>query len=556
LSASHGFASRRDISTPDVDGTDSWQDSQDKALGLLLDIAVPVDNTPEDARPEQRHRRVLPALALIGILTAQACLSVRLLHLDTAFADEALYLWVGHMDWAHLFHGTPMPPFATYLSGSPVFYPPVGAIADSIAGLTGARVLSLLFMLVATWMLWLTATRLYGYQAALFATALWALLGETLRLGAFATYDAMACALLTVSAYAAVRAAQSDSKGPQWAIASAVALTVANCTKYATGLFDPVVVCLVITTSLTVQRDRKRAIRLGGIAGGYLAIFLSTLIVIATTGNGYYAAGIAATTTSRASSGQTALQVLESAKPIVEVVGPIALLGIALCLWLEHDWSRRLVTLLLVVAGTLAPLNQARIHTSTSLDKHADFGAWFMAMAAGYAIAALRRGHFLQRAGVTLAAAGALAATLVIGIPFAKLGDSSWPDTAQLAADTVPLLARSRGEILFQNSTVIDYDVGHQIGWTAIWKRISGQGNLRLPNGKTTADAPVGSNGIPGPFIAAVHRGYFQYVILNNDPGDSFDAKLIPVLFADPHYVLRASPPGFFIWAYVREVNQ
>ena len=545
-------------SVADVDDPDSWRAGNDEAPTLLLDFSAPVDNPPPDPLPEpsqQLHRRIVPAVGLLVILIAQACLSVRLLHLDTAFADEALYLWAGHMDWAHLFHGTPLPPLATYLSGSPVFYPPVGAIADSIGGLTGARVLSLVFMLIATWMLWLTGTRLYGHWAALFATAFWALLGETLRLGAFATYDAMACALLTVSAYAAVRAAQSDANGPQWAIASAVALTVANCTKYATGLFDPVIVCLAITTSLTVQPDRKRAIRLGGVVGGYLAIFLSTLIAIATTGNGYYAVGIAATTTSRASSGQTALQVLETVKPIVEVVGPIAVLGAALCLWLERDWSRRLVTSLLVMAGTLAPLNQARIHTSTSLDKHADFGAWFMAMAAGYAIAALRRGHFLQRAAATLAAAGAVAATLVVGVPLAKLGDSYWPNTARLTAETVPQLARARGEILFENPSIIDYDLGHRIGWTAIWKQISGQSSLRLRSGKTIADAPVGSAGIPAPYITAIHHGYFQYVILNNDRADSFDAKVIPVLFADPHYVLRGSPAGFFIWAYLRQVK-
>jgi uncharacterized protein YqkB len=502
------------------------------------------------------NRFTLAPLGLFLVLAVQAALSLRLVWSNTAFLDEATYLFVGHVELAHWRTGASVPAYSTYLSGAPVIYPPLAALANDLGGLAAARILSLGFMLGATSLLWSMTSRLADRRSAFFAAAIFAVLGPTQYLGAFATYDAMACALLTVSAYAAVRAAQSDSKGPQWAIASAVALTVANCTKYATGLFDPVVICLVITTSLTVQPDRKRAFRLGGIAGGYLAIFLSTLIVIATAGNGYYAAGIAATTTSRASSGQTALQVLESVKPIVEVVGPIAVLGTALCPWLERDWSRRLVTLLLAVAGTLAPLNQARIHTSTSLDKHADFGAWFMAMAAGYAITALGRGHLLQRVGLTLAAAGALAATLVIGIPFAKLSDSSWPNTAQLAADTVPLLARSRGEILFQNSTVIDYDIGHRIGWTAIWKRISGQGNLRLPNGKTTADAPVGSNGIPGPFIAAVHRGYFQYVILNNDPGDSFDAKLIPVLFADPHYVLRASPPGFFIWAYVRKVNQ
>src|SRR5262249_46616844 len=247
------------------------------------------------------RRKVLPAVLLTVILLAQACLSIPLLHLDTAFTDEALYLWAGHMDWAHLIHGTPIPPFATYMSGSPVFYPPIGAIADSVAGLTGARILSLLFMLSSTGLLWLTARRLFGIRAAFFATALWAFVGETLRLGAYATYDPMACMLLALAAYVGVRSAQSENRGPHWAMFCAAVLAAANCTKYATGLFDPVVVALIVTTAQTVQADRKRAFRLGGIAGGYLAIFLSMLVVIAMTGNDYYSVGIAATTTSRAS---------------------------------------------------------------------------------------------------------------------------------------------------------------------------------------------------------------------------------------------------------------
>jgi hypothetical protein len=382
----------------------------------------------------------------------------------------------------------------------------------------------------------------------LFATALWAFVGETLRLGAFATYDPMACMLLALAAYAGVRAAQSENRGPHWAIFCAAVLATANCTKYATGLFDPVVVGLIITTALTVQPDRKRAFRLGGIAGGYLAIFLSMLIVIATAGNGYYSVGIAATTTTRASAGQPAFQVISTAWPVIEIVGPIAILGLALCLRLERGSPQCLVTILLALTGALAPLDQARIHTSTSLDKHEDFGAWFVAMAAGYAIGALSRGHYLRRAGVTVAAAGAVAATILIGVPFARFGDSYWPSTAKVVSETKPLLVSSRGELLFQNPSIADYELGGDIGWTSLWKRVSGQSSLRLPSGKTVDNAPVGSSGIPGPYVAAIHRGYFQYIVLNNDSADPFDARLIPALYADPHYVLIGSPPGFLVW--------
>jgi hypothetical protein len=83
--------------------------------------------------------------ALAVVLCVQAVLSLRLIRVNTAFQDEALYLWAGHMEWSHWLHGTSMPLYATYFSGAPVLYPPLGALADSPGGLVGARLLSLGF---------------------------------------------------------------------------------------------------------------------------------------------------------------------------------------------------------------------------------------------------------------------------------------------------------------------------------------------------------------------------------------------------------------------------
>jgi hypothetical protein len=135
----------------------------------------------------------------VAVLVVQAVLSLRLVRADTAFQDEALYLWAGHLQWAHWLHGTPIPPFPSYFSGAPVIYPPIGALADSIGGLAAARILSLVFMLGATVLLWATASRLFGRRAAFFAAALFAVLGPTLHMGAFATYDAMSLLLVALN---------------------------------------------------------------------------------------------------------------------------------------------------------------------------------------------------------------------------------------------------------------------------------------------------------------------------------------------------------------------
>jgi len=73
-----------------------------------------------------------------------------------------VYLWAGHLEWTHWEYGTPIPNFAAYFSGAPVLYPPLAAMADSVAGLAGPRILSLLFMLGATALLYTTTNRIFG----------------------------------------------------------------------------------------------------------------------------------------------------------------------------------------------------------------------------------------------------------------------------------------------------------------------------------------------------------------------------------------------------------
>ena len=95
-------------------------------------------------------------------------------------------------------------------------------------------------MLGATCLLWGTASRLFGRRAAAFAAAIFAVTGPTLHLGAFATYDALSLLLMALAAWCAAAARdREDSTG--WIVAAVAALALANATKYATALFDPVV---------------------------------------------------------------------------------------------------------------------------------------------------------------------------------------------------------------------------------------------------------------------------------------------------------------------------
>ena len=246
-------------------GVSTW-DSSPFIESPFIEASAPArrDRLPLLDGAGQRPRR--PRLAaqpwpLLAVLLVQAALSLRLTWSNTAFQDEALYLRAGHLEWARWLHNTPIPNFPAYFSGAPVLYPPLGALADSVGGLTAARLLSLGFMLGVTTLLWATTARLYGQRAALLATALFATLAGTQFLGAFATYDAMALFLLALAAWLGVRCA--DCQGWTRAIlliTTGVLLAAADAVKYATALFTPVVIVVV---AMTVWRKR------GGSAGTY-----------------------------------------------------------------------------------------------------------------------------------------------------------------------------------------------------------------------------------------------------------------------------------------------
>ena len=120
-----------------------------------------------------------------------------------------------------------------------MLYPPLGALADSLGGLAAARVLSLLFMLGATVLLWDSARRLFGRRAAFFAAALFAFSGPTLHLGAFATYDAMSVLLIALAAWLVVRGRGRARRRPARMVAAGVALALANATAYSSRPVRP-----------------------------------------------------------------------------------------------------------------------------------------------------------------------------------------------------------------------------------------------------------------------------------------------------------------------------
>jgi hypothetical protein len=361
-------------------------------------------------------------LGLLAILVVQAALALRLVWSNTAFADEAEYLWYGHMEWQHWLHGIPLPQY--YLSGSPVIYPPLGALADSACGLAGARLLSLVFMLGSTSLLYATASRLFSRRAGLIGAAMFVAVGPTADLGAWATYDPMAIFLMALASWLAVRAAHSRAS-EAWILIAAAAMVLADATKWVTALWSPIIVALVVLTAptgwtLAVARG-FRLVSYAATIGGPALLLL---------GGERSLTAISATTTQRDSGGVSRLVVLWTAAPLVAMVLAVGLLGVLLA-YRERAGRKPLLCVVLIVAVLLAPAFQAYDQTTVSLYKHVVFGLWFGAMAAGYA---------LSKADLVSAAKGwrvGLAAVIftgLLGFDQASGWYGFWPDSTPLMA--------------------------------------------------------------------------------------------------------------------------
>jgi hypothetical protein len=86
------------------------------------------------------------------------------------------------------------------------------------------------------------------------------------------------------------------------------------------------------------------------------------------------------------------------------------------------------------------------------------------------------------------------------------------------------------------------------------WKQITGQNSLRLPSGRTIAVAPIGSDGVAGPYLTFIRSGYFKVIALNDFGHNSYDGPVVAMIKNDPNYVVAGTTGwqdgNFIVWKY------
>ena len=483
---------------------------------------------PHPAHRPGRRRAWISRAVLLAILCMQAVLSLRM-H-NSAFEDEALYLYSGRLEVAHLLHGAPLQGnFAAYFSGAPVLYPVLGAAANAAGGLAAARAVSLAEMLAVTALLYSLTRRLFGERVGLCAAVLFAVTEPAIFLGNLATYDASALFLLAVAAWIAVRSAHA--RWPLVLLAAPVA-ALAVATKYAALLYVPTVALLYALTAW--PRGRRRAVAYAVLLVAAVAGLLDGALRLA--GPDYLRA-IQGTTLARAQGMTPATTLLKEsllwggALFALAVVGTVAYArrvppepGAQIA---AAGGRLRRVSLGAVLTGTalLAPAVQLHLHTDVSFQKHIGFGLFFAAPMAGVGLARIIGDHF-RRPQIGVAVWGVV---LVLGMVQASQLFSGWPDSRPLVGALSSYLRPGARYLVEVPEVPIYYLMGRpgaqprQFTSTFVIAYTDSRGQMLT--------------GPPG-FVAAIRDGYFRVVAYNGAVTPAVDGAVARALQTSGSYRL------------------
>jgi hypothetical protein len=203
------------------------------------------------------------------------------------------------------------------------------------------------------------------------------------------------------------------------------------------------------------------------------------------------------------------------------------------------------------------------LHTLASLNKHVGLGAWFGAIAAGYAvgkvIGAAPAGR--MRTLTLSACVLALVFPLSLGAAQSRTFSTDWPNASSFIAIFRPLADHGNGRLLVEDGSIARYYLpsGSQ------WQRWSTTRNIVLGSDASTggpsSTAGVTGAGNAGVFAEFITRGYFSLVALNFADTTTLDRQIAADLRRSHHYhIIDVIPYGievppigqgtYVIWRY------
>jgi 4-amino-4-deoxy-L-arabinose transferase-like glycosyltransferase len=474
------------------------------------------------------------------ILAFQALLSWMLLQ-NTAFQDEALYIYAGGQIWQHWLHGLPLlDPYSYYFSGYPYVYPVIGGALDMLGGLELVRSFSLVCMLIATACGYYLTKQLFNQKSAIFAAIFFVCQGPVLFLSRLSTYDPLCLCLIAVGMALAVNA--SLAQRPWRALSIGPFLVLAFGAKYAALLFIPSVLATLVLCTLLRRGWISMLVR-GTLGVLSLAVvgMLAAIVVIHFDPSMLHAIG--ATTTDRIVIEVTPRPAL--AEHVVEMVGLSYVVGLAGLFFARK--KHLLIALLFLGSALLVPTYHIYKAEVISLDKHLGFSMFFVMPVAGYALASLSGFRRTVLSGRYWLSGLAICLILfLVGTQEAQDMYSIWPPTTELAYAFNTQVRPANGRYLAEQFEVSRYNLGgdtYTWQWTGLdfFQYTDKQGHYYFGNEA---------------YVKAINDGYFDLIQLNYGNNIRLDILIAQAIEHSKKYDLMDKIPyrdyygtGYFwIW--------
>lgn len=397
---------------------------------------------------------------LILILSMQAIVSSVTLH-NTAFQDEALYLYAGRQIFRHWMGGpVPLDRYAFYFSGYPDFYPVIGGVLDMIGGLELARTFSLCCMMGVNAIVYYITQKFFQRPAAILASAAYASLGTVLYVSRLATFDSL-CLLLV--ALATAIAFHVSTRRPWLTFLIGPLFVLSVLAKYAGMLFIPPVLGILFFCGIAFVGWWRALLRLV-IA---LATLAGSLYVTYRLINKLAFHAIDGSTTNRVALIQRSpLELFLHVLQMGGIVYAAALLGLVLIFVRYRRFS--LTALTLFGASWLVPAYHIYKQEAVSIDKHIAFGLFFAMPLAGYALAwlsgyaqqAVSNSRVISSSNGRYWLAGLSVVLLIftLGTQQSQTIYASWADTSALSYELHTQMRDGSGRFLTEDIEVTRYD--------------------------------------------------------------------------------------------------
>lgn len=418
---------------------------------------------------------------------------------NTAFQDEALYIYAGRQILQHWFGGLPLyDNYSYYFSGYPYVFPIIGGALDMIGGLELVRFFSMLCMLTVTTCGYYVAKKLFNQKSAIFAAIFFVCQGPVLFLSRLATYDPLCLCLLALGTALAVNAA--SARKPWRALGLGPLLVLAFGAKYAALLFIPSV--LAILALCAWLKWKSGMVELVALATLSLAVVgtLAAIIVIHVDPSMLHAIG--ATTTNRV--------IIDKQPRMTLVIHIIQMVGLSYAVGLSGlVFARKqqlLIVFLFLGSALLIPGYHIYKAELISLDKHLGFSMFFVMPVAGYALASLANYRPILSSGRYWLATMTICLMLfLIGVGEARYMYLNWPSTTNLIYALNTQVRPANGRYLVEQYEVSRYYLKNDTytwQWTGLdfFEYTDKQGHQYIGDEA---------------YVKAIDAGYFDIIQLN-----------------------------------------